>query len=446
MTAYKKGSLVLGIQPQQIMVEPDDEEVEYNGDDEYKNEELRTAEILGSARAQAITTKGSKRTQAIALEADLIEYAHLAQHLFILSDYYPINLLYLEDLSEELFSLGNTLSFIRASSTPYSLIDLEEVKHILDKLRVLYSKDEILDIDFRNFYEIIKLGYFYLDRQIVIVIKVPIIVSYTYDLYKLAVVPNKNHKVLIPTSPYLAISGKDSRYIETECPKLNSWFLCNSKPDYKKDKYDCIQQLITQQELNQSCPLTSVVLQNEALEQLDDKHYTMSFPTLTKVKLFCGQEQYRTLQGSYVAVIPLNCYLKAPGFTITNMNNRIKGHIVKILEIPQYIESKNIEQPTLNLASTDLNSFHSLNTKMSMQPPVHLNQDKDISLYHTTIPLYVALIVMIILIGIVTYKRMGIKPETKGHPEKEQVPKNPSQVKVNPGHISSATLSHKVLE
>ncbi|XP_045520691.1 high mobility group protein DSP1-like isoform X2 [Pieris brassicae] len=36
MTAYKKGSLVLGIQPQQIMIEPDDEEVEFNGDDEYK--------------------------------------------------------------------------------------------------------------------------------------------------------------------------------------------------------------------------------------------------------------------------------------------------------------------------------------------------------------------------------------------------------------------------
>ncbi|XP_045522914.1 histone H1-like [Pieris brassicae] len=56
------------------------------------------------------------------------------------------------------------------------------------------------------------------------------------------------------------------------------------------------------------------------------------------------------------------------------------------------------------------------------------------------------LIVMIILIGIVTYRQMVIKPETKGHPEKEQVPENPSQVKVNPRHISSATLSHKVLE
>ncbi|XP_045484898.1 uncharacterized protein LOC111002774 [Pieris rapae] len=372
-------------------------------------------------------------------ETDLIKYAHMAQHLLILGDN-------IEDLYEEMQRLENTLSFIRASSTSYSIFSLNNVKEMIGKLRILYSSNEVLDVEFRQFYEIIKLGYFYSERQVVIVIKVPIVISYTYDLYKLSVVPNKNHKVLIPISPFLAISGKDSRYIETECPKLNSWFLCTSKPDYKKDKHDCIQQLITHQELNQSCPLTSVVLQNEALEQLDDKHYTMSFPTLTKVKLFCGQEQYRTLQGSYVATIPLNCYLKAPGFTITNVNNRIKGHIVKILEIPQHIESKYSEQPILNLASVDLNTFHSLNTKMSMQPPVHLNQYEDISLYHTTIPLYIVLVITIILVGIIAYRRMGIKSETKGHPGREQVPEDPSLVKVNPGHISSATLSNKVLE
>lgn len=372
-------------------------------------------------------------------DTDLIKYAHLAQHLLILGDN-------IEDLCEELRNLENTLSFIRASSTPYSIFSLNDVKDMLSKLRILYSSDEILNVEFRNFYEIIKLGYFYLGKQIVIVIKVPVVVPSSYDFYKLSLVPNKNHEVLIPPLPFVALSSKDSRYIETECPKINSLYLCETKTNYEsQDKPDCIQQLITHQVLQPTCKPTPITLTHEALETLDDKHYTLSFPTPTKVKITCGQEQYRTLQGSYLAVIPLNCNLKTPRFTISNSNDHVKGHVIRIMEMPSYHESKDKNYPKLILNSHNLQRLHTLNNEIAAQQPIHLDDFTNPVIYHTTIPVYIVLSITTALSIVFLFRRLraryliktkettdtyiGIPEGTYAIPAPRSI--NPSQVRVD---------------
>lgn len=380
-------------------------------------------------------------------ETDLMKYAHLAQHLLILGDN-------VEDLLEELQGLENTLTFIRASSTPYSIFSLNEVKDMLSKLRILYSNNEILDIDFRNFYEITKLGYFYLNRQIVIVIKVPVVVPLPYDLYKLCLVPNRNQEVLIPPLPFVALSRKDSRYIETECPKVNSLYLCQSKTNLGiQGKPDCIQHLIAHQELQPNCNPTPITLKNEALEVLDDKHYTMSFPVPTKVKISCGQEQYRTLMGSYLVIIPLNCNIRTPAFTITNSNDHIKGHIIRITEIPLFNESKTLITPRIIFSSPSLQRLHTLNNEIATELPIHTDDITNPAIYHTTIPVYLILLGASVLIAIHSYRRLcnktlrkDTKP-TEAHnasselsyavPESRRV--NPSQVRVENGWVPATT-------
>lgn len=378
-------------------------------------------------------------------ENDLIKYAHLAQHLIILGDN-------IEDLSQELVKLGNTLAFIRASSTPHTVVSLDNVKKMIAKIRILYSKDEIVDVDNRDFYDIIKLGYFYINNKITIVIKVPIAYPLTYDLYKLSIIPNKHHKILIPTLPYIALSGKDYTYIETECPKISSWFLCQTTPNYAiRDEPDCIQQLIIKQHLHSSCTQTPVILTKEALEQLDDRHYTMSFPTPTKVKISCVQEQYRTLQGSFLAVIPFNCHLKTPEFTIANMNEQIKGHVVKIMEMPLDNESGPQEHPSVVLNSINLENLHAVNTKISLQTPVHLDDAAKQSLYHTTIPVYVVLSIVVAVLIVVAARRLRTRHILRMGDVTEPVYAVPATSHINPSEIKvdhrkiSATISSKAL-
>lgn len=387
-------------------------------------------------------------------ETDLVKYAHLAQFLLILGDN-------VEDLSTELVKLESTLAFIRASSTPHSVISIDEVSNILSKIRNLYSKDEIIDVEYRDFYDIIKLGYFHTNQRIIVVIKVPIAYPSPYDLYKLSIIPNKNHKILIPTLPYIAISGKDYAYIETECPKVNSLFLCQATSNYRiRDEPDCIQHLIIKQELHQSCKLTSVIMKREALEQLDDKHYTMCFPTPTKIKTSCGQEQYTTLQGSFLAIIPFNCYMKTPEFTIVNTNEHIKGHVIKIMEMPSYNESRLQKHPSIILDSINLENLHAANTKISLQAPVQLSSAIESSLYHTTIPIYVILLgATVVLIAFIANRRLRMQytrnandaiEVKKREPHlmyagPESRPVDPSEIRVDHRNIA-ATISNKLVE
>ncbi|GBP38183.1 Protein mahjong [Eumeta japonica] len=71
-------------------------------------------------------------------------------------------------------------------------------------------------------------------------------------------------------------SGHDWTRHETECPKFDSWFLCEEKLQHPIEyEKDCVQHLVTEQRLTKDCHFTSFTLIKEAMEQLDEKHYKL---------------------------------------------------------------------------------------------------------------------------------------------------------------------------
>ncbi|KAL4704766.1 hypothetical protein ACJJTC_016887 [Scirpophaga incertulas] len=72
-----------------------------------------------------------------------------------------------------------------------------------------------------------------------------------------------------------------------------------------------------------------------------------------------------------------------------------EGYAVKILEMPLIIESRSDEHPSITLNSIHFEKLHSLNTQISMQPPVQLQRFSEQSLYHTTILVSLALITVV---------------------------------------------------
>ena len=347
-------------------------------------------------------------------DADVLKFAHLAQYLLILGDN-------IDNLSEELFKLETNLAFIRTSSFSHSMLDINSLQKIVNKLTILYSKNEIVDISLREYYDIIKLGSYYIDNQIVIVYKVPIATPEVYNLYKLSIIPNRNNQALIPTLPYVAIAtqGNDSKYMEAECPRLNTWYLCTGKANYEKRSHpDCIQHLITTQQIHHSCKLSYILLTQEAVEQLDDQHYTISLPKPTKVQISCGQEQYKTLQGSYLVKLPYKCFMKTPGFTISNLHDTVKGYVLRIMNLPPTSrEITDDKKPSIQLNSINLKNLHDSNTKISLQSPIQIDQVTNQSLYHTTIPIYVILLSAIALGSVISFRRIMKKRQSKTQPE-----------------------------
>lgn len=373
-----------------------------------KNWSSQYSKILDSIvdNQNKIRTLMSKIEQAEASQDyDLMKYAHFAQVLMVLSDN-------VDAISLELVNLQNVLAFIRASTTHHSVLNLYAIREIIRKLNILYSSSQVLDLDFREYFDVIRLGSYYVGNQIVIVYKFPVVLPSTYDMYKLSIVPNKNHEILTPPFPYLAIHEKDFNYIEAECPKTSKWYLCEEKRNLQsRSSDDCIQHLISTQQRSRNCTLTTITLEKPAYEELDEKHYSISFPVSTKVHLSCGQDLYKTLQGSYLAIIPQSCFMKTAEFTISNTKDRLKGQALKIMDVPADFNFKTSSSsaPAFKFNSINLNYLHETNQRVLHQTPLKLEKDTGHSLYHTTIPMYVIILFGACALAGLLYRRYRVK-------------------------------------
>lgn len=371
-------------------------------------------------------------------ENDVIKYAHLAQLFITLADN-------IESISDELLRLENLLGFIRAKSTHHLMFKLDSLKKMLNKLNILYNEGQILKLGFREYFDIVKLGYYYNDKNLVIVFKLPITYPTTYDLYKLSIIPNKDFKALIPPQPYIAIHDKDFMYIEAECPKLSLFYLCEDKSNnHYRIPTDCIHDLITTQKVDESCQFTSITMKSEAVEQLDDRHYTVCLPRPTEVRLSCTQDQYSIIKGSYLAIIPKGCSLQTKEFTIINSDDRIKGQALKIGNLPTFSEDQyHLENRMIQLKSTNLQSLHASNTELSLETPIKLNEAPINSMYHTTIPLYI-LFLAITLLGCAYAVRCYLSSKlSRNNDEKEVTNEEEATIKPTPRHVYSAVQETK---
>lgn len=158
----------------------------------------------------------------VSAKNDLVRFAKFAQLLTIISDN-------ADDLLLEISRIEDILAFIRASSTHHSMLSIDTLGNMTNRLRSIYSPDQILDADLREYYAVIKPGYYYTDKRIVIIFKVPIVSPDKFKLYRLAIVPNKLMYTFIPPYPFIATDGKVFEYIEAECPKFNQFHLCEER-------------------------------------------------------------------------------------------------------------------------------------------------------------------------------------------------------------------------
>ncbi|KAL0883675.1 hypothetical protein ABMA27_015800 [Loxostege sticticalis] len=361
-------------------------------------------------------------------ENSLIKYARLAQLFIIISEN-------VEDLTLELIKLENSLAFIRASSTHHSMINVDTLESMIIKLKTIYGTEQIIQLELRQYYDIIKPGSFYTDNQIVFIYNV---------FYHLSIVPNRNNQTLIPSHPFLAINEISFLYIETECPKLNHWYLCEDASNHQlRSKSDCISELIINQVLKENCEFSTVTLKKEAMEKLDDQHYVLSFPHPSRVQLLCGRQDYITLQGSYLITIPIGCQLKTSEFTITNENDEIKGQPLKLTEIPSDAKEELKTASHIDLNSVNLQELHSIQKRIMMEAPIDNTDSSCDSLYHTTIPFYVVLLAAGMLLIFILHRRYNIW-KCNQTTKREEHP-NPSEDQQRPDAIP-ATFSLNVLK
>lgn len=331
-------------------------------------------------------------------------YANLSQVLAAVTES-------VHDLVLEIDRLENIVAFSRTSTVHHSILNLNNLNEMISKLKGFYNQDQIINLeDIRYYYNLISLGCYFVGNKLIIVLKFPISIPSLYYLYHLCPVPNKHSVVIIPPSPYLATNSKEFVYMEAECPKVDNVYICKHQTSYHtKTRRDCIFTLIHLQEIDETCNPTPISLPKEALMELDDQHYIISFQQPTKVQVLCGQDRHQILKGSYLATIPKTCSIKTSDFTITNVNNKLRGNKFEILTLSSSqlnaLSSSRNQKPNFNITAIDLNKLHDIQHQITMEVPVKSNNSHLISTYHTTISLYVIVIPCIIALFIIYFLR-----------------------------------------
>ncbi|XP_045502923.1 uncharacterized protein LOC123699919 [Colias croceus] len=333
-------------------------------------------------------------------ESDSFKYAELAQLLDSLDD--NIN-----DLLLVIRNIEDSLAFTRTSRAHHVMLGIDILRSMLVTLRSFYDSEQIINVDLREYYGIIRTGSYFSKNRIVIILRFPIITPHTYNLYKLSVLPNRTNHIIIPPYPYIATNKDMYVYIEAECPKLSNRFLCEETLNHHtRSSPDCIANLITTQEISSDCESTCLTLTKPAMEKLDDSHYTIIFPHLTKVELSCNHKEYLHLQGSFIATLPTNCSLRTDDLTIVNINNEIKGTPTKILIAPiNHIPTRPLK--TLGLHSINLQGLHNLQRQIEVYTTVA--PEREFAIYHTTIPFYIFLLCAAATLMFLCYRRYRSK-------------------------------------
>lgn len=332
-------------------------------------------------------------------ETSLLKYAKFAQLLVIINDN-------IDSLASELHRIEDILAFTHSFSMHHSMLSTKVLSNMLNRLGDVYKKEQILDLEPREYYSIIQTGSYFNQKQIVIIFRFPIVSPNTYNLYKLPLTPNKYNQIIVPPYPFIATERDSYVYIEAECPKVRTWYLCEEKVNHQiRSQPDCIQNLIKTQTIDESCKQTTISLSRQTAEKLDDRTYAIIFPSPTKVKLICGREDYNTLSGSYLATIPKDCMLRTDDLTIMNTEDRVEGQPLKIVKIADKVKIQSQPQPVLSLSSINLEGLHEIQNRISLQSPVQLEHSTDATVYHTTIPFYGALLSTTLIIIIIQGRR-----------------------------------------
>lgn len=372
-------------------------------------------------------------------DSSLIKYAKFFQHLIIITEN-------LDEIFSELTKIESILAFIHASSVHHSMISIDVLDHMIQHLITIYGKEHILQLELREYYDIIKPGYFYSGNKIVIIFKLPIFTEDRFDLYKLSMAPNRFKQTLVPPYPLIATNSKGYVYIEAECPKYRSWYLCEEKMAHQlRQTPDCIQNLITNQSIDKTCEIATVTLSRTSMEELDEKHYIISFPNATRIHTACEKENYNVLNGTYLATIPVNCFLHTAEFTIANTYNQIKGQPLKLTKLTPELDFLHENESHIYLNSIDLRRLHDLNQGIISQHTLEPQRTSpEYTLYHTTIPLYLMLLsALALIIFIIAKRREKFQCITERLPSQDKIyaiPETSDRKKQHPSIFSQINL------
>lgn len=269
----------------------------------------------------------------------------------------------LEAIHKFLLEIENSISFARIGVLHTSIVSLEEIDFIVQKMILTHSENQIIYAkpnQYFKYYDIVRTSVFLTEDKIIFSLDFPLVFTDSFTHFRLFPIPTANNTVIIPQNSYFTKSDTSYQYEENPCQFLNPEYLCSERrlADQTVEP-DCIFSVLNIDAIHPKCHHVKVQVHQAIIEEINKEYYIGIFPTSERLQTICGRNEIFSLKGSYLFKVPAECKIQTTTYSYINTKGTLPGH-------PLLLPNVHIANTTLNLTrkvdllDTPLDKLHQL--------------------------------------------------------------------------------------
>lgn len=349
---------------------------------------------------QDVITQGIQKIES-EFNTFIFDFSHYMQTRDIL-DQISINLNMLIDF---LTNIENAISFAKLGTLHHSILKLDEMVEIVEKLLELHSDSQVIysnKNEYYKYYDIVQVKAFYSNKRLIFALEFPLVHPSQFSHYHLYSIPTSSSTTIIPENTYLTMSNDFYQYQATPCQNMNPGYLCdgNSLIDGIRNE-DCLFSMLQLSSANTTCRQTPINVKTHLVEEITGAYYIAIFPKPLKVQIQCEKVDFTTLHGNYLIILPLGCSFMTSEYEYINEKELTKG---QPLLLPEITLSKQINKTInlkMNIKNVPLDQLHVLQKYQEQIVPV---DPAYIPYGPSAWSISIYIIIAVILVTLIAYK------------------------------------------
>lgn len=309
------------------------------------------------------------------------------------------NIFLAEKLLTTIQNIQRTVTLAFSNIANLEIISTSELIEIINHLRLIYKKDELIELDLIHLFKVMKFSQYKIisvGKIITCVLYIPILNPNPYTYQRIYPIPNSQGNILFPPKRFRLVGEKGETWTDELCHNIEKETICTSIPEKNK----CLLNDMS------TCNFITVVNNYKIIKQLFNNKILISTKYPLKIIEICGSkiEEKTVTQTTLISSKEKLCRLIINGENFENTFNNSTYIIPKIPKIK--LEAKQ----TISFEEKHLDNFMDIKEEAeNLQNHFQLSP-----VLHTVhISITAILIIICIFIIIIYVFRTNIKKRIK---------------------------------
>lgn len=305
------------------------------------------------------------------------------------------NIYLAQQLLTTLQIIQRTIALAFNDITNLEAISTFELSEILNHLKIIYKKEQLLELDSLHLLKIIEFTKFKvisIQDVITCILYVPILDSSPFAYQRIYPIPNEQLEILLPPAKYRLFGAKGEYWTDESCLRVENQVLCLN--ELKEDKCSLT-------DLN-TCNFVKVTNNFKLVKQLNNNKVLISTKIPTKIVEECDNKvSYNSVVDNVLISSENNCKLLVENLRFENTNSNFTFDVPKI-----YINDFKATHH-VSLVQKHLDDFSKL--KREAKELSHLEIKPLVHVFHISVTAILLLISATVCVLLYLYRNSCVK-------------------------------------